>query len=57
MKKEHAIYLLVSIVVGASACTALGKLSSREMLEAVALVLAYLAPSPVLADVSKKAGE
>lgn len=57
MKKEHAVFLLVSIVVGASVCAALGKLSSREMLEAIALVLAYLAPSPVLADVSKKVGE
>lgn len=53
MKKEHAILLLISIVAGVSVCAAMGKISSREMLEAIALVLAYLAPSPVLADISK----
>ena len=36
---------------------AMGKLDPKQFIEAVALVLAYLAPSPVLADVSKKAGE
>lgn len=52
MKKEHAIFLLISIVAGVSVCAAMGKISSREMLEAVSLVLAYLAPSPVVADIS-----
>lgn len=53
MKKEHAVYLLCTIIAGAAVVTAMGRLDAKQFIEAVALVLAYLAPSPVLADVSK----
>ncbi len=57
MKKEHAVWLLCTIVASSAIVAAMGKLDPKQFIEAVALVLAYLAPSPVLADVSKKAGE
>lgn len=53
MKKEHAIFLLCTIVVSVAALAGLGKIDSKQCLDAIALVLAYLAPSPVLADISK----
>jgi hypothetical protein len=53
MKKEHAVWLLCTIVASAAVSTALGKLDAKQFIEAVALVLAYLAPSPVFADISK----
>lgn len=53
MKKEHSVFLLISIVLSVAALAGLGKIDSKQALDAIALVLAYLAPSPVLADISK----
>lgn len=54
MKKEHAVFLLVAIVCGASVATIMGKLDASAFKSILALVLAYLAPSPVIADISKE---
>lgn len=53
MKKEHSVFLLCTIVISVATLAGLGKIAPKEALDAIALILAYLAPSPILADISK----
>lgn len=53
MNRQHAIYLLVTIIVAATVGLALGKLGPFEFAAVLTSVFAYISPSPAFRDISK----
>lgn len=53
MKQEHLFWLMALALVAVAVLVGLGKVPSSDLATVVAGVLGWLAPSPVVRDVSK----